>query len=183
MSEEEESVRHAKIDEIFTKLYKHNKATNVNETQKEVTKMLKSVSYGLKYDPAMRIDCEPRDFETEVCTQLCHEMNSVIEAQEQIIQKLMTMTDKFTKNRLSRYSITQQPNGNGINSMQNSFCDLSGIQNDSMMDTKVNISDILDYCSEYMITTNKVDAALDNHVNKSNEFTVYEDLLNAFDMD
>ena len=58
-----------------------------------------------------------------------------------------------------------------------------------MMDAKINIPDILDYCSEYMMTTNRIvdyvsdaDAAMDRHVNKSNEFTVYEDLLNAFDM-
>ena len=191
MTEESESARHKKIDSIFHALNKHNEATNKDETKTEVTKMLKSVSYGLKYDPSLRSSCEPRDFANEVNEQLCKEMDDVIEAQEQILRKLEAITEKFTKTRLQRYSLTNpNPNSNtGMNSLNTSCCDLSGVQNESVMDGKVNIPDILDYCSEYMVVTNRIvdyvseaNAAVDNHVDNTSEFTVYEDLLNAFDM-
>ncbi|BFU24314.1 hypothetical protein EHI8A_146030 [Entamoeba histolytica HM-1:IMSS-B] len=171
--EDNERLRQKKLEYLFSQLIRYVPQFN-KEAQIALEHMLQCVLYAMKYEPTLRIGFEPYQYDSVINTTVITEMQKIIQSQEEIINKLTELTERFNKSRLTRFSVSA-PN-----------CDLSAIGNESLVDTQIKIPDILDYCSQYMMTTNHVldyvanaNAQLDRTIITSGDFTVYEDLLNA----
>ncbi|ELP90842.1 hypothetical protein EIN_359250 [Entamoeba invadens IP1] len=143
-------------------------------SQSSLSTVVETLRHALKYDLTLRVGVDKPDFSIDVNEAVLNELKNHVVKQNEILKKLNLFAESIDQQRLGRFSVSVcQP------------IDLSCSDN-SVDNSDIKISDIVEYTTQYMITSNRLqdlvanlNTKLEKAVNVRSDTTVYEDLLNA----